>query len=277
MGSLAKILSQLTYWFYWAQASIIHWIILSKRKFQKITGIDKYSPPNGSSQSVSPLWMKTALSGYFSSVPLMEIKLHRFTGSGMMGKLSKLELIWPKGASTALPSSVIIKTVEESRYISSMLLGNAREAKFYKDFSQEVDKFGILPKIYYAEGSMTTGEYIIVMEDLSAKSIPGGHVFGNQCWGPAVIPQEFKVDPMDALEKVFLSIADVHATFWRDENLFKHKYFKATNWLQGKGRYQWELGYHTTKQKWEKIMSAVESGSSKVQWSSDYKDAMSRH
>jgi len=235
--------------------------------------MEKYLPPNGASTKVSTFWLMNVLQSHFGakiSVPLMEITLHNMS-TGLIGqRLFKLQLLWPKGSPSLLPKNLIVKTVVPNEYFSSILLGSAREALFYKDFSQKLDQFRVLPKIYFAEGSMISGEFLILMEDLSLQdTVPGGHIFGNQCWGSVEIPRGIENDPVATLETIFLSMADVHAHYWRDTSLLKYRYLKATNWLQGRGRIEWEFGISKIKERWERLMA------SKVKFSDDIINAMS--
>jgi hypothetical protein len=186
---------------------------------------------------------------------------------GLVSRLNRIDLVWECNTDNSLPTTLIVKTLPPSlaRDFLSLLLGCPREALFY-NFEMEKAKHGkpstFLPKIYYANGSMNRGNYCVIMEDLKHASRTSV-LLGNQCWGevPIVEPHEY------ILEQVFLSIADLHYTHWRDENLFKLDWLKSRDWLCKQNRASWEMCDIETKTIWRRVRheATKESG---LGWSS---------
>jgi len=119
-----------------------------------------------------------------------------------------------------------------------------------------------------------TGEFTFIMQDLSATTISGSHMLGNQCWGAVDIPKELYEDPVCIFEAVFCRTADLHAKYWRDRNLLKLDWLKGAQWLQGKDRARWELAMLNMRRRWTRVMEAVKSGETKVKWSQEVIKAM---
>jgi len=189
---------------------------------------------------------------------------------GLSAQMHRLILSWPDGADDRLPRSLVVKTVHSgfSSHLSSAMMGHAREALFYHKYGTAKDsQISNIPKVLYAKGSMMTGDVLILMEDLSPVASAGGHLFGNQCWGPPQLPKDANIDPMVALETIFLSAADMHAKYWRQESLLSESWMKMVSYLQGKNRSQWEFATDRIKMKWQKLLKAAEEKTTGVKWS----------
>jgi len=105
--------------------------------------------------------------------------------------------------------------------------------------------------VFYAYGSGFFGEYVILMEDLTAKkAINAGLIFGNQCWGMQA-PLDPPVDPLETLEAMYLKSADFHARFWRDERLMREKWMKWVGWYDNREREIWQTGVDSGFQAWK--------------------------
>lgn len=217
-------------------------------------------------------------------------------GGGFMGAMFKLLLTWDEDSVDSVdnidrPRSLVVKTLTPvfARRLSSILLGNAREAYFYRNFASNLATLGsaterqevrsVVPRVYHADGSWATGDFVVVMEDLSTTGARlGSHVLGNQCWGPVKggFPAELQTESvgLQMIEQVFAAMADVHAAFWRDESLLGHSWLKAAEWLQGRERARWELAMDGMRSKWLGIKRTIEQGKTGVKWSDEVVRAM---
>ncbi|KAL6073840.1 APH domain-containing protein [Balamuthia mandrillaris] len=216
-------------------------------------------------------------------------------GGGLNGSMFRLHLTWADDGSTSSdnvpesptlrPHSFVVKTLapDFTKRLSSILLGSAREAHFYHGFAsyQAPRALGsvsecaavrsVVPRIYHAEGSYFTGDYVLVMEDLSHReACLGSHVLGNQCWGPVKnFPKLLQTEEVGVqmLEEVFVAMADVHAAFWRDEKLLEHSWLKAADWLKGRDRARWELAVEGMRRKWRTLLESIQQKKTSVKWS----------
>lgn len=192
---------------------------------------------------------------------------------GLIGSMLKLALDWPQGSDTTqVPRSLVVKTVIPTMQMKfmSVLLGNSREAYFYRHFEEHVrsdQKISILPRVYHSEASFTSGEFAIIMEDLSTKAILSGQILGNQCWGPVTIPSDVEHDHVIIIDTIFREVADIHRMFWRDQNLLQHSWLKSVDWLQGRSRHTWEFCLIQAQAKWTKLKNAVHNNKTTVKWS----------
>ncbi|KAL0244249.1 hypothetical protein GEMRC1_008334 [Eukaryota sp. GEM-RC1] len=187
-----------------------------------------------------------------------------FSG-GMRSSLVKLT-IKTTDESNPSPQHVVVKYLPHKykAILSSLLLDTSKEAKFYQHFQQQAAS--VIPNVYYSHANMSTGVYTIIMEDLS-DSFLVGKILGNQCWGEVDVPAEFDFDHTELINHVFLTIADLHSTFWNDSSLFKHKFLKNTDHCQGKGRNRFEFGVYSIKSKWNAICKATAKGTMTFKWS----------
>jgi len=201
---------------------------------------------------------------------------------GLTGAISRLRLVYGEDVdATAYPQHLILKTAPNQA--RAAMLGNGREAQFYDHpFSQTEVLRGLLPRMVYSRGDVTTGDIVIIMEDIGAK--PGVHGvnmrFGNQVWG---LPADRTLPDADTqretLRTVFLTAARWHATYWRDERLLEHSWMKTTAWLRGEQQARWEGMMAFGRNGWETCKSRMkEEGSplASMQWSDKLIDVVSR-
>jgi thiamine kinase-like enzyme len=212
-------------------------------------------------------------------------------GGGHIGAMFRLVLTWDGADNAALadgdvdrPRTLVVKTLAPGFRLSSILLGSAREAYFYRNFASDLagsaveEIRSVVPHVFHADGSWLTGDYVIVMEDLSRTGARlGSHVMGNQCWGPVKdFPAQLQSEEvsLQMLEEVFEAMADVHAAFWRNKSLLQHSWLKSADWLQGRQRARWELAMDGMRRMWDKIKSKIEQGKTSVEWSDEVVRAM---
>lgn len=186
------------------------------------------------------------------------------------------------------PLSLIIKQVPEKGRPLSQQLGLAREALFYNQLAADVEATKqeqeesdttnkMIPKVWYAHGEMTSGEKIIIMEDLSSISIDSGVFFGPgnpNNWKRDLKTMASRAGPnpptaTQVAKTTFLKLAQVHATFWCRSDLLDDDYewMRGQQWLQGKGRESWEASQGLVQMFWKKCLDREEaSGKPCIQW-----------
>eukprot|EP01102_Stenamoeba_stenopodia_P015247 TRINITY_DN5181_c0_g1_i1.p1 TRINITY_DN5181_c0_g1~~TRINITY_DN5181_c0_g1_i1.p1 ORF type:complete len:519 (+),score=77.44 TRINITY_DN5181_c0_g1_i1:194-1750(+) len=245
--------------------------------FRKLIGGDHLAPSSADNE-IDVHWLLRVLEDALGSHLIrdidrrelsVEIEAGKLTG-GFISDIRRVTLRWPEGADERLPRSLIVKSLphSRSRYFSSILHGTSREAFFYSEHAKRTTELSaLLPRVYFSKGSWLTGEYIVLMEDLSSAGINACVMLGNQCWGAKPIPKELEQDPLYVLENIFLETADFHAKFWRDFSLLDYHWFKTSEWLRGRNRAQWDLAMSIMRRKWDRVQTAVKNGQTKVRWS----------
>lgn len=258
-----------------AQTFVCYWtyILWIKIKYS-LLGNEKNMEPRDWTRFNSHEWLRRVIQQYVGDsvhVPtLVKLELGDPLVGGLSSSMHKLILTWPDDASDQLPKTLVAKTTVPGfqRHFSSSLLGTAREALFYREMGSDDNvQIDLIPKVLYARGSMLTGEVLILMEDLSPVATAGGHLFGNQCWGPPRLPDNVQVDPVSALETIFLRVADIHAKYWRDEQLFSVPWLKMSDYIQGRNREQWEFAIERIKMKWQTVVKGIDQKTTSVKWS----------
>jgi hypothetical protein len=185
------------------------------------------------------------------------------------------------------PRRLVLKQVPPAGRLLSQQLGLAREALFYQHLAPRLPHAdAILPKVYYSKGDMTTDDKCTVMEDLSVSWVDSGIFFGpgnpnnwardlNQLVAAATPPSSSSA-PSAAFvaQETFRAIAQVHATFWKQDKLFlrgeaDYSWLRGKSWLLGQGRDSWEASQRIIQQIWSAYCAKeeqVESSSSSMQW-----------
>jgi len=77
-------------------------------------------------------------------------------------------------------------------------------------------------------------------------------------------------------ETLFLSTADMHAQFWRDESLLKNTWMKGMRQVLGYDRHQMELYFSVIKLKWNRLKKAMQDGTAQVKWTENLVQVMDR-
>lgn len=139
---------------------------------------------------------------------------------------------------------------------SKLVSGQWREALFYVHAAAPAvpvvprQKYH-LPRCAHACANSWTGEYVLVMEEVT--NATGVNMFlGNQIWGVPSLPRPR--GPETVLVDVFHTAADIHAAHWRDPALRRSRWLKAAAWYRGEQRAQWELGVRTAARAWDGAM-----------------------
>ncbi len=260
--------AKLFFWNCFASAAIGHYWSLFMQRITGVSFLDQVSDKRWIHQMVQKTMAEKTIP------PTVEVKITNDPlRGGFIGSMIKLALNWsPKTDDSALPNSLVVKTVSQTfrHKLVSVILGNPREAYFYSHFYKctTPDKqISVLPRVYHSSGSYFTGNFVIVMEDLSRNNILSSQLLGNQCWGPVQIPKSVEQDPLVIINTIFAEIATVHSMFWRDRNLLRHSWLKNVDWIQGNSRHTWEFCINTMSKKWSKVKTFLEQNTGTVKWS----------
>ena len=183
-------------------------------------------------------------------------------GGGFIGAVNTIEIVWPAGTDEGLPRTLLMKTVLPTVGLrcASLLQGQTREAEAYR-WSGRCDLVkSLMARCYYADCSSLTGEFVVIMEDLSPDSIAATKLLGNQCWGPCEVPARFTTDRYQIFETIYLKAADLHAAYWRDRSLLSKPWLKYTDYHRGKDRKRYELGLIAMKACWRRVEAHLQQG-----------------
>jgi hypothetical protein len=156
-------------------------------------------------------------------------------------------------------------------------VGLAREALFYKHFTKQCQENHIyIPKVYHAEGNFETGEYVILMEDLSANAIQSGYFFGNYSplnWGKDLslllskIPKSFQPKDNQFIAcKAFQLAGHLHGSFWQDTSLYTISWLRGIDWYQGHGESTWQSSQLQGSNPWITYKSKIVEGTVGFTW-----------
>jgi len=160
---------------------------------------------------------------------------------GFSGTLKRITIKYNNNSNNAnflQPSSLILKmskNLTKTRF-HCMITNSYREALFYEKLSKNfIKEFNnVCPQVYYTYASPKTGIFVVLMEDL--KTATGvNYLFGNQVWGTKAL--DISIKPEQVLEIMFLKVAEIHAKYWKNQDLLKKiKWLKFVDWREGKNR-----------------------------------------
>lgn len=156
-----------------------------------------------------------------------------------------------------------------------------------------------LPKVYYSYGNMQDGNKVILMEDLGNDYIDSGILFGpgnpnnwtrdlptiiTQAYNngppspndsvngsPTAIPnnknKNLPPTPFEVANQTFLTIAQIHATFWKDPKLLQVEYqwLRGSSWVLGMDEDSWKASQGLIQDIWTNLLEnhAVDT---RIQW-----------
>eukprot|EP00038_Savillea_parva_P002518 m.114974 g.114974 ORF g.114974 m.114974 type:complete len:395 (+) comp10867_c0_seq2:165-1349(+) len=149
-------------------------------------------------------------------------------------------------------------------------LGTAREALFYAELAPSLAGANI-PKAYFAQGDMATGEMIVLLERL-VDTVPSGVFFGpgnpNNWDVRDKLPDLCAGNPPmeDVTRQAFSLYANLHATFWRDATLLDKPWLRGTDWVSGKGKASWQAAQQIAADGWAAMTEDRAQGTSTVHW-----------
>eukprot|EP00729_Bicosta_minor_P005845 gene5845-9466_t len=120
----------------------------------------------------------------------------------------------------------------------------ASEAFFYNLLASKL-KGANVPACYYAEGSLETGEMLLLLEC---------------CTNADSVQDMCKGNPgaEEVTSHAFELYANLHATYWKDSALLDLPWLRASEWMEGDGQASWKAA--------QEMSTAIENGTSAVQW-----------
>jgi hypothetical protein len=226
---------------------------------------------------------KEWLSAHFKK-PVADLTIVDMSGTGGQSGAIMKKLVLKFEDDSDL--SVILKSTAEAGQPFAKSLGLSRECFFYDMLGPTLSNVR-LPEVYFAYGSMETGEKVILLENLS-ECIQSGYFFGPwSCinWGKdlkalcASAPEG--LGPEDMARKSFLMAANMHAKYWNDPSLLTHGWLRMARYARGEDRAVWEGAHKVATDAWAKVreptnsakfkwdeylVSVVESSFSKICW-----------
>lgn len=198
---------------------------------------------------------------------------------GLAAEMSRVVL--RRGEKTI--KTFVLKRKKESDTEVSKRTGSARESIFYNQFSSVCKAKNIsIPSVIYAKGDMTTGDCIILMEDLSGRGVQSGYFFGPGSplnWGKdldaitARVP--FKPTAEEVSLKCFIQAARMHAAFWQDDSLLSISWLRNTDQLRGENQQAWLDAQNQASKAWkpefaatwdERLVAIVQASLAKINW-----------
>jgi hypothetical protein len=214
---------------------------------------------------INPAWIERRLALPCESCHVEDVSNGTRSGGGIArnGATLRLNVVSRDGDRTSL----IMKQVPQGGLQLSVGLGLAREAFFYNELAPQLeaaidDSAPLFPRIHYSWGNMSTGEKVIVMEDLTGGFVDSGILFGPgnpNNWNrnlDQLIFQTFNAvcaipSSQQVTMKTFLGVARIHAKYWRDSKLLNSSWLRGSEWIQGKGRESWEYSQMFIKHLWK--------------------------
>lgn len=164
------------------------------------------------------------------------ITIEDFSGmGGLSAAMRRLQITFDDGSN----GTYVYKTVLPAGHPRSKDLGGPRESLFYEHLAPTLRSRGVdIPVALYVHGDMATGEKTVILEDLSATSVQSGYYFGPGSphnWNKDLVALMSKdAVPMEAIAReTFRKAASIHATYWMDKSLLKHKWLRSQQWLVG--------------------------------------------
>eukprot|EP00026_Physarum_polycephalum_P009343 Phypoly_transcript_09463.p1 GENE.Phypoly_transcript_09463~~Phypoly_transcript_09463.p1 ORF type:complete len:431 (+),score=72.72 Phypoly_transcript_09463:104-1396(+) len=223
------------------------------------------SPPYPTpAPSVSPVWLTRVLRDQGTiakNVRVARVDMGGFEAAGFEGTMKQIKVEYVEEATNkpaAGPPSFVLKTSSDSiaaRY-SIITGGNNREALFYSHkYSREVKT----PQAFYSYSNGFLGEHLILLEDMTLlpQYTKVGMVFGNQIWG---VTKPTHYTPDETIKKMYFVAADLHAKFWKDENLLSQSWLRESGWYKNQNRHLWELSMEHGRSCWRAVQVRHKAG-----------------
>ena len=243
-----------------------------------------------SDSNIDPAWIHEKLPNFqgFARCEAQDISNDTRKGATPKDGATLLLKLIPKDDTDRI-TTVVAKQVPPNGLALSRMLGLAREALFYntlapkvklskKSSDQSCDKAdSCIPKIYYSSGGMIDGSKFVIMEDLSTRFVDSGILFGPgnpNNWKrdldrkiaqayPSVAPTSYEV-----ANQTFLAIANVHATFWRDQTLLTDEYswLRGSSWIRGNDEASWRASQTMIQSMWEQYLQDPKNENEGIRW-----------
>eukprot|EP01040_Poterioochromonas_malhamensis_P016339 gene16339-18523_t len=190
--------------------------------------------------------------------------------------MRKAVLSWKDDEASVPQSQFVLKRISPAGRDQSQRLGLAREGYFYKLLGEVlINELDItLPFPYYSYGDMTTGEKVLLLEDLSDRGVLSSFYFGKASpvnWGKdldaliAKFPGQ-KPTLLQVIGDVFQQVARMHRKFWKDASILSYSWLRSYDWIHGEGRDSWQEAQKRATDSWVSVKAKIEAKTTAFQW-----------
>jgi len=190
---------------------------------------------------------------------------------GLNGTMKRVVYTYRTSDGKEETGSVVAKYFPTTKWAFSAQMGHPRESLFYSNFAS---KFGFpTPKLYYAVGDMTTGEKILVLQDLK-DYVQSGYFFGPYSphnWGRDLSVYTAKAPNVTAkhlTRLTFLTAAELHAKYWNNKELLGYPWLRSVNWYNGEGQAYWEGAQNIALNAWNNFNQKIQDGKAEA-WNAE--------
>lgn len=200
---------------------------------------------------LDPAWATKAFGFPVDSGCFVEDESGPELSGGLSGTMRRLQITRAPGVNEqgSGVKPVVTYVVKHSNGNLNMP-GVAREADFYNEIAKELG--ATVPSCIYAAGDRSTGQKIIVLEDLSAGTQVGEmlgtahpHTWGDSKEAKVLASTMAGPGPGPVLQTTFEAAAVLHAKFWRSPLI------QDLEWVGG--------NRHEREEEWQKMMGWSQS------------------
>ena len=189
---------------------------------------------------------------------------------GVSGTMNFFNVTFKESSET---KAIVIKSAAPNTPPHRPTMGLGREGFFYNELATELStKFpNLIPKHFYATGSMEDGSMVIILE-AKENAVPGGTFFGPGNPGNWAIRdklEEMSKGNPSALEicnKTFDYYAKIHSAYWKSSTLLEKKWLKGASWIQGQEKEKWEGFQGMAAGMWKMHKDLIAKGEPKIKW-----------
>jgi len=162
-------------------------------------------------EQITPEWLTGALQigGVLGSGRVASVRIEPIgEGMGFVGQLARIVVEYSGDAGTA-PSTFVAKTAisnDEVRVYAAGLGLYERETRIYVELG---DDLGVrIPKLYYGKSDPDTGDFILLLEDLSRLRVG----------------DETEAGSLEDARAAIRNAAQLHARWWNDQRLGQYEW-----------------------------------------------------
>jgi hypothetical protein len=213
-------------------------------------------------------WENPAWLSHQIGVSVVTAKVEPVVGhGGMVAGLHRITMTLEGGGS----KSAIVKTTKNhpDPEPAAVGMGLPREAFFFDSFAQHLGVIS-LPAVWNSHGNMSTGNKVLVMEDVSDCAC-AGFFYGptsplNYGKDLVKLTKDFPYSVEQVTAASFEQAAKLHAQFWSDKSLLKHSWLKGAAWICGNKKEGWDAWQNMASAAWTKTSAAIKARESEVNW-----------
>merc|ERR1712232_896567 len=189
---------------------------------------------------------------------------------GMSSEMHFFHVTFQSGQTQSVVIKFAGKATSRLR-VSRVVMGLARSAYFYNELAMQLHfeeknkewEYPIIPKHFYAEGSMEDGSMLLILETLP-NAVPSGVFFGPgnpNNWDISESSMrelnEGNPNAIEMCKQTFRLYARLHATFWNQTDLLDKSWLRSVDWRQGKNRESWEASQAMASSAWETLKQEI--------------------